>query len=170
MHRDTIVPHLERIDGLFDEINTQVLLGSSRVVDFRADLAGLFVVAVAAMYESCIKDSIVTYASQHGYRFEYFAANSFNRLNSRIRIGDLNKYAKNFDVSIHGAFNRNLQYRKEKFDKLIGRGLVSSYDQLLDWRHDFAHAGRRNTTLEEAIDTHRIARHVVFAFHDAFLR
>lgn len=167
MRRENLQPYFDRVELLATEIDEYVPQGVTKTIEFRADLAGLFVVAVAAMYESCVKESIVTYAAQHSARFESFAQRSFAKLNSRIRLSDLKRYARNLGDDLGDSFDDALRYRKNKFLRISGINIIEKYDQVLGWRHDFAHAGRRNTTLEEAIKTHRAARHVVFAFHDA---
>ncbi|MGD9658966.1 MAG: HEPN domain-containing protein, partial [Methylocystis sp.] len=80
----------------------------------------------------------------------------------------LNRYTKLFDIGINKKFKFNLSRRKASIDKRIGRNIESSYEQILSWRHDFAHAGLRNTTIEEALITHRLAKRVLYAFDEAF--
>lgn len=49
-----------------------------------------------------------------------------------------------------------------------GVNIETSYEQILDWRHDFAHARGRNTTIEEAVKTHTSGKRVLYLFDDAF--
>jgi hypothetical protein len=138
------------------------------VAQFRADLAGLLVVSMAASYESCVKETLVTFASSHHAVFGNFTSNNYQRLNSRIAIHDLHRYAGTFDDGVRNRFKILLDQRKRKIDARIGRNIESSYSQILSWRHDFAHAGIRNTTIEEAVSTHRLAKRVLYAFDEAF--
>jgi hypothetical protein len=61
-----------------------------------------------------------------------------------------------------------LDRRKKQIDQRLGKSIVESYSQILSWRHAFAHAGTRNTTIEEAIATHRLAKRVLYTFDRAF--
>lgn len=165
---DCIPPHLGRIDSLFTEINTHIPEGSRGVSVLRADIAGMYVVTIAAMYENCVKDVMVTYASRHHEKFEYFANKTYSKLSSRVRIKDLNTYCKSFSSEVHEKFKSELKSRKDRIRQYTGKNIETAFDQLLDWRHDFAHAGLRNTTIEEALATHKLARHVIFSFAGAF--
>jgi hypothetical protein len=167
MARSDIIPILSRVDGLAEEIETFVPL-DTRSIQFRADLAGLLVVAIAATYETCVKEILTNHASNHHVNFGQFAQNHFSKLNSRIDISDLHRYATTFDVRMNNLFKQKLNTRKQKINMLIGKDMTTSYTQLLNWRHEFAHAGTRNTTVEEAIKTHRLAKWVIYIFADTF--
>jgi hypothetical protein len=135
---------------------------------FRADLAGLLVVSMAASYENCVKETLVTYATNRHVAFGNFATNNFSRLNSRISLSDLYGYAKTFDSGVYDRFGLLLDRRKKLIDKRLGKSIVESYSQILNWRNSFAHAGTRNTTIEEAVATHRLAKRVLYTFDRAF--
>jgi hypothetical protein len=123
---------------------------------------------MASSYETCVKETLVNFASQHHASFGTFAQNQFRRLNSKISMQDLSTYARTFDDSINQSFKDLISKRKAKFMSRIGQDFTVAYGQILSWRHDFAHAGVRNTTVEEALKTHRLARWVLYSFDDAF--
>lgn len=167
MSRSDIAPILGRPETLALEINSFVPI-TPRTVQFRADLAGLLVVAMAASYEAAVKETLVSYASRHHSQFGTFAQNHFRKLNSRIGMSDLSSYARTFDNSVHRKFGELITSRKQQLISRIGKDFTKAYGQILSWRHDFAHAGIRNTTVEEALVTHRLAKRVLFTFDDAF--
>lgn len=140
----------------------------TKSIQFRADLAGLLVVTMVASYESCVKETLINFASQHHNKFGTFAQNHFRKLNSRIALSDLSNYASKFDDSIHQKFKDLIKIRKTKLITKIGKDFTTAYSQILSWRHDFAHAGVRNTTVEEALSTHCLAKRVLYSFDDAF--
>ncbi|GAB9224935.1 hypothetical protein BDS110ZK18_67210 [Bradyrhizobium diazoefficiens] len=168
MPRADLDLHFNRIEQLVAEMRQFVPTDVVGVAQFRADLAGLLVVSMAASYESCVKETLINYATNHHVAFGNFATNNFAKLNSRIAIKDLNKYARTFDDGVHSRFRQALAERKRRIDARIGKNIEASYEQILSWRHDFAHAGIRNTTIEEAVVTHRLAKRVLYAFDDAF--
>lgn len=167
MARSDIDQILVRVEELAREIE-KLVPSSPKNITFRADLAGLLVVAIVASYESCVKETLTNFASRHHEKFGMFAQNHFKRLNSRIALSDLTTYARTFDNSIHGRYGELLKQRKNRIDKKIGRDITAAYTQLLSWRHDFAHSGIRNTTVEEALSTHILAKRVLYTFDKAF--
>jgi hypothetical protein len=167
MARSDVGLPLQRVDKLVVEINKFVptTVGAT---ELRADLAGLLVVAIAASYEACVKETLINHASKHHAAFGRFAGNNYEKLNSRINMRDLYQYTDLFDPRINARFKLLLTKRAKKIDERIGKNIIKSYETILNWRHDFAHAWKRNTTIEEAIVTHNLAKRVIFSFNDAF--
>lgn len=160
--------HFLRVDTLVGEMNKFAPEGMRGAAEFRADLAGMLVVTIAAMYETCVKTTMISYASRFGREFESFTDRNFNKLSSKISYQDLRKYAVTFDERIRDKFDDVLDRRRKTAVRLCGRNPIKQLDQILNWRHDFAHAGLRQTTIGEAIETHRLARIVILSFHGAF--
>lgn len=133
--------------------------------DLRADLAGLLTVSLVSSYENAVKKILIYYADGHNDQFSFFVEKQFEKLNSRISLGDLKGYAKKFDEVLESKFENELARVKVR---LGGQPVEDWYDQLLQWRHAFAHAGQRTTTLEEVYKAHQFAKYVLFAFHKAF--
>lgn len=168
MSRADLYGHFKRIDQLVGEMQQFVPDGAPGVAEFRADLAGLLVVSIAAAYESCVKDTLVTFAGGHHAAFGNYTLKNYQKLNSRISISDLHRYAAIFDDAVGDRFKKILSRRKERIDSRIGKNIEASYSQILSWRHAFAHAGLRNTTIEEAVSTHILAKRVLYSFDEAF--
>lgn len=168
MPRSDLDVHFNRIEQLVAEMNQFVPQTMTGALGFRADLAGLLVVTIAASYETCVKETLVSYAGRHHTAFETFATNNYRKLNSRISINDLHSYTNTFDDNVCKRFKEILSDRRKRIDERIGKNIETAYKQVLSWRHDFAHAGVRNTTIEEAVVTHHLAKRVLYAFDDAF--
>lgn len=160
--------HFSRVDRLVHEMNQFVPAENRGVTEFRADLAGMLVVTIAAMYETCVKTTMVSYAARYGKEFEGFAERNFQKLSSKISYNDLKRYARTFDGQICNRFEKTLDRRRKLAVSLSGKNPIKQLDQILDWRHDFAHAGLRQTTISEAVKTHRLASIVILSFHNAF--
>lgn len=168
MPRSYLDTQFRRIEGLvaqFDHFAPPTAVTSTQ---FRADLAGLLVVSIAATYESCVKETLISYASNHHIEFGNFASNNYDRLNSKINLHDLYRYTSLFGDKINNRFSKLHEERKTRINKRIGKNIDASYKLILKWRHDFAHAGIRNTTIEEAMATHRLAKRVLYSFDEAF--
>jgi hypothetical protein len=113
-------------------------------------------------------DYLVSYASSKSPDFEQFVSNQFSKLNSKISEADLYGYTKVFGASIHTKFGVLLTSRKDRINNRIGKNICSHYKQILSWRHDYAHAGIKNTTISEAAEFHLYAKRVLFCFDEAF--
>jgi hypothetical protein len=161
--------HFNQIDQLTKEIEVLVPeSGGYQAVKFRADLAGLLVVAIAATYETCVKEIRYEYANGRHADFGGFAQRNYEKLNSRIAVEDLKRYCDLFGPQIKHRFNQRLGARRSKILKRVGQDIVTCYRQILTWRHDFAHALNRNATIKEVIKTHSFGRRVLYVFDDAF--
>jgi len=170
MTRSDLDVHFRKIDDLVFEINRHVPPGSGAydAIQFRSDLAGLLVVSMAATYETCVKQVLCEHASGHHANFGQFAQRNFEKLNSRIAVRDLEKYCKLFDPGIHRAFRSKLQSRRKKIFDRTGKNVEGCYEQILTWRHDFAHSRARNTTIEEAAATHKVGKRMLYIFDEVF--
>jgi hypothetical protein len=168
MPRTDIGTHLGKIDALVREVDELVPSGSYRTTQFRADLAGLLAVTIAATYETCVKETLIGHAGQHHRAFGEFASRHYKKINSRIREKDLVVYCKLFGDDIHNSFKISINKRKDRIKKFTGQNISDNYENLLNWRHEFAHSWSRITTMEEVYRTHRIGSHVILAFNEAF--
>ena len=168
MTRPDLDEHFERVEVMAREITRFVPEGTLGATDFRGDLAGLLVVSMAASYEACVKEILVNYASKIHPSFELFTNNQFGKLSSRVAVSDLFRYANLFDPNIKIKFKSIFNSRKTRIKERTGIDIEKSYELILSWRHDFAHAGVKNTTLEEAITIHQQAKRVLYCFDEAF--
>lgn len=170
MPRKDLDSHFQRIDDLAAEMSKFAPPGTVDADAFRADLAGLLVVTMAATYESCVKDILFNFASRNHKNFGQYVLIRYEKLNSKVAVGDLHNYAKMFSPSAADKFKKDIKKRRDYIYKRTGRDITDAYTQILQWRHAFAHSWTRNTTLEEAVDTHRLAKRVIFSFGKAFDR
>jgi hypothetical protein len=168
MARHDLDLQLAKIDRLIAEIENFIPEGTHGSTGFRADLAGLLVVAIASAYETCVKDVLISHASSKHGDFEYFITQNFAKLNSRIAKEDLFRYAKLFSSKIHDDFKFLLNKRSGAIERRTGMRITETYGQILSWRHDYAHAGIQNTTVSEAARFHRFAKRVLYCFDEAF--
>ena len=168
MNRPELQMCLDRINALASEMQSYVPASLKGVEEFRADLAGLLTVIIVASYESCVKETLIGFSLRHNQTFSEYVERRYDKLNSKIAINDLSKYCSDFSPAAKKLFTSNRNKRKERISKFLGQDIEKKYKQILDWRHDFAHKGSRNTTIEEVMQFHRYAKHVLFAFYDSF--
>ena len=169
MPRADLDLHFVKIDQLILDIDAEIPAGTHyRAVSLRADLAGLLAVTIAATYETCVKQVIQGYAQGRHADFGTFARNNYDKINSRIRVDDLRTYCKVFGTPIKNRFNANLSLRKSKLLKRARKNIETNYEQILDWRHDFAHQWNRVATINEVVEAHRAAKRVIYVFDESF--
>jgi RiboL-PSP-HEPN len=165
MLRSDLDLEFARIDELVRDMNTNVPSSTAyQNIKFRADLAGLLVVAIAATYENCVKEILYSWAATHNAAFEKYARRRYAKINSRISISDLKSYCELYDPSLKQGFKSKLTKKKDAILNRTGISIEIMYEQLLEWRHEFAHTGTRNTTLEEAVQAHLYAKRVLYVF------
>lgn len=160
--------NFSRIDLLASRIDSFAPIVDLSAISFRADLAGLLTVFIAAHYENCVKETMISYAAGHSKEFEGFVERQFEKLNSKICVNDLHRYAKILNPKLADQFSLTLKRRRKLISALCGRNVEKQLQQLLNWRHEFAHAGNHVTTVEEALLTHRLARVPIVTFEQVF--
>lgn len=168
MNRQPLREALNRIEDLAKEIDSNVPSNKPSLSDFRSDLAGLLNVTVCATYENCVKLIIHDYSGRQSPKFLTYTQNQYDKINSRIDLGDLHKYAKTFSPDIHRIFKSKLSSVKDYYLERTSSDIIDAYSQLLKWRHDFAHTGQRVTTVEEVLRHHKLGKRVILTFSDAF--
>lgn len=170
MARSDLDSHLSRVDRLVEDIERFIPEGTPGATGLRGELAGLLVVAMAAAYESCVKETLIAHASSKHGDFEYFITQHYAKLNSKVSKDDLVRYAKLFSVQVLDNFKVSLKKRSESIEGRTGMSITEKYAQILSWRHDYAHAGIQNTTVSEAARFHRFAKRVLYCFDEAFCK
>lgn len=83
-------------------------------------------------------------------------------------LSNLVEYCELFDPNISIRFKSDLKKKKRLIRDRVGKDIVDSYEQILKWRNAFAHTWARNTTIEEAAETHRVGKRVLYVFDCAF--
>lgn len=168
MNRQELNEILGRVGSLAKEVDTYAPESEASASGFRSDAAGLLVVLTCATYETCVKQTIYNHANRFSPHFKIYAENNYEKINSRIDIGDLNRYSKTFNPKIGEDFKSRFKKIRQLYLKKAKKDVEIHYVQLLKWRHSFAHTGARVTTVEEVLEHHRLAKRVIYAFSDSF--
>lgn len=164
MRNSCIREHFLKIDSLVNELNTIAPEGERKFRSIRNDLAGLLVVSLASTYENCVKTILIAYADLFHDKFSHQVEKKYSYLNSKIKSSSLTEYLSHFDGNV-SFFNKRLSHVSEKMKTEIDK----SYDQILTWRHSFAHANKSMTSINAAYKAHRYGKYVLYAFEDALL-
>jgi BMFP domain-containing protein YqiC len=166
--RDDLIGFTKEIYKIADHSERFVPVSMRGVAEFRAELGGLMTVLIASSYENIVKQVLVDYAARHNVTFGRFTESAFDRIDSRIKISDLHKYCKHGGPDVSKAFKLALSRRRKLYQTISRVEFDKSYELILKWRHAYAHAGKKNTSLEEAIKKHKEGFPVLLAFAEAF--
>lgn len=153
-----------RIDALFQELNLLAPESDMKKRKIRNEFSGLMVVSLAATYENCVKTILINYADFYHDKFSHQVERKYNYLNSRIKYETLKEYLSHFDGDVH-YFEAKTRAISSKLRNEINK----TYDQILNWRHSYAHAHNNATSLNDAYKAHRYAKYVLYTFEDALL-
>lgn len=127
MPRFDLDSQLERVDELIAETKKFVPAGDIGASKFRADLAGLLVVSIAATYESCVKDVLVSYAHRQHVVFGNYTTARYAKLNSKVSLRDLHSYANTFDPAVGRKFKDVLSKKKNAIRGRAGKDIEKAY-------------------------------------------
>ena len=83
-------------------------------------------------------------------------------------MNDLHRYANLFGDAAGERFKDKLHTKRDKISGRTGINIEKRYQQILDWRHDYAHGGVKNTTISEALEFHQYGMRVLYCFNEAF--
>jgi len=71
----------------------------------------------------------------------WIAETSFRRLNGRIKVQNIKEYVKQFGLKYDEKFRKKLAQKGDSYLRTHGKSIQTEYDNLVLWRHQFAHAG-----------------------------
>lgn len=150
-HADDIVNHLNTV---VPALNDPLL---------EAKYVGFVAIAAITVYELAIRDVFVEFSSKKHKVFGTFTEAYFGRINGRIRMGEIRDNIKRFGDKYLKRFNRKMDATSNKYLKVNKRDLVTSYSNLITWRHDFAHQGtiKTNATYSEVIQAYEDGKEVI---------
>lgn len=142
-------------------IGSMIKLMSTLDQDTQSKFTGFFSVSAITVYELAIKEIIIDYAEHCHCDYGYFMGNHLSRLNGRIRIEDLKKGVKNLGDRYENRFKNRLEKEKRNIYGKYEKDLCNSYNNLIQCRHSYVHAGNINLTFRECIDDYMIGKHVI---------
>jgi|GEM_PF-2110705 len=175
--KDVVDENFRHIRNLARDIDARFDGSSSSEQRLRNELAGMFAVTVAATYEGIIKETLISYASMFHSKYRDHIEKDFKNMNARISIGDLRGYSNRFGLSEwtgrgvkknSTTFHRILNEKRVIVERRFRVDLITSYENLFDWRNSYAHERNTPATFKDVYESHRVAQYVVRSFVQAF--
>jgi hypothetical protein len=93
-----------------------------------------------------------------------FTRNYFDRINGRVKYRILHEeYVACFGEKYVRRFKTNVQNREKKIFADKRKSILTSYDNIITWRNQFAHEGQlpMHATYAEAVETHELGKEVI---------
>jgi hypothetical protein len=124
---------IEHLDPVLTSINDPFI--ESRYTGFLA-------VSSVTVLELAIKDIFQEFADSVNPILGCFCAKYFERINGRIGLESIRKdYLTKFGADFLAQFKARLEEIEAQHLRGSGESVKSSYDNLIVWRHQFAHQG-----------------------------
>ncbi len=132
---DDLITHLDSVVG-----NIQDPFIQSRYIGFVA-------VSATTVYELAIREIFVEFANKKHKVFGEYAGSHFKKLNGRIKTRDLRRtHVPRFGQKYVRRYERHVQNAEAQNLRANGVSILSSYNNLIEWRNQFAHQGAIPTT------------------------
>jgi hypothetical protein len=148
---DDLINHL---DGIIGNVSDPFI--SSRYVGFVA-------VAGTTVYELAIKEIFLKFSEKKHKVFGNFANSFFERLNGRIKTSELRNYLSRFGDRYVERYKKLEKKMENDFLRKQGKSVLSSYNNIIEWRNQFAHQGQIPTTpsYHEVTSAYRIGKEII---------
>lgn len=136
---DDIITHLDAVVGGIADPFIQ-----SRYVGFVA-------ISSATVYELAIKDIFCDFGQRTHKVLGTFVSSYFDRINGRIKTDSLKKdYIPRFGDKYLKRFKRKLKETENENLRNQGVSVSSDYNNVIEWRNQFAHEGKVPNTVTYA--------------------
>ena len=151
-HADEVIKHLSTILPL---VNDPIL---------KAKYVGFVSIAAVTVYELAIKSIFLEFSKKENKVLNCFTEKYFEKINGRIKINAIqDDYLTKFGDTYLILFKKEVELAKNNFLRAHRRDFLAAYQNLIGWRHQFAHQGAINTTatFEEVAQAYEDGKSVI---------
>ena len=139
----------------------------------RQQYVGYVSVSAVTAYELAFKDIIFKFSEKKHRALGELTRSMFEKVNGQIKLSDIKKrHIIRFGEKYTQRFNSILLERESNSLKERSISIVSSYGNIITWRHDFAHTGKApsTTTYEEVKRAYQVGKEVFSCLEAAMVR
>jgi hypothetical protein len=125
---------------------------------------GFVAVTAVTVYELAVKEILCSFAESKHAVLGNFTRSYFERINGRIRYKVLHgDYVSSFGDKYVRRFKKNVELRERQVLVSKRKSILTSYDNIITWRHEFAHQGQvpKNATYAEAVDAYEVGKEII---------
>jgi RiboL-PSP-HEPN len=126
--------------------------------------SGFVAVTAVTVYELAVKEILCTFGESKHAVLGNFTRKYFDRINGRIKYRVLHEeYVLSFGDKYVRRFKKNVAKREKEILIANRKSILTSYDNIITWRHLFAHEGQipTNATYAEAVDAYETGKEVI---------
>jgi len=130
-------------------------------------------VSAVTAYELAFKDIIFNFSDKKHRALGQITRSIFDRVNGQIKISDIKgRHICRFGDKYVDRFTDFLSERDSDFLRLHSISIISSYGNIITWRHNFAHTGKAptTTTYEEVKRAYQAGKEVFRCLELAMVR
>ena len=160
--------HFRLADELILHLNSVILTIADPFIESR--YVGFVSVVGTTVYELAIKEIFLEFSEKKHKVFGTFAGKYFERLNGRIKTKEIrDNYLKRFGDQYATEFSLLLDQVEEHYLKSQGVSILSSYNNVIGWRNQFAHEGKLPSTASyhEVTRAYDIGKEVIYCLNEA---
>lgn len=150
------------MDGFVPTIKDSIL--QSRYV-------GLLAISGVTAYELAIKDIMYDFSDKKHAALGAAARSKFDRINGRIKLESLRKeHIKFFGEKYKKRFEKKLDETKNAYLRAHRADIISSYSNLILWRHEFAHESSIPATYDEVKEAYMHGKQIIQCVKEIMVR
>jgi hypothetical protein len=165
------MPYTDRFkatDDLITHLRTVVSTISDE--ELKSRYAGFLAASAVTVYELAIKDIFITFAENENLAFGMFVTKYFNRINGKINIDDIEKYAKLFGENYQGEFKKKLLEKNTLFMHEHHNNIQALYGNLVMCRHKYIHENTTTITFNEVLEDYEIGKEIIKILYETMQR
>ena len=167
----TYTKHFQLADDVITHLNSIVPTITDPFLTSR--YIGFVSIAAVTVYELAIKDIFIEFGTKKHKVLGNFTYAYFDRINGRIKTKIIkDEYIKKFGAKYVNKYKININ--KIENDNLRDHGIsvLSSYNNVVEWRNQFAHEGNFLTTVtyNEIVDSYEAGKKVIDCLADTMRR
>lgn len=145
----TYLTHFQLADDVITHLDSVV--GSIADPFIQSRYIGFVAIASATVYELAIKDIFCGFSEKKHKVLGSFVNSYFERINGRIKTRIIKQdYIPRFGDKYLKKFKRNIDKKEKEYLRNQGVSILSSYNNVIEWRNQFAHEGQIPSTVTYA--------------------
>lgn len=141
--------HFQLTDDIITHLDTVISGISDPFIQSR--YVGFVAISSATVYELAIKDIFCDFGQTKHKVLGAFVTTYFDRINGRIKTSALKKdYISRFGEKYLKRFKRKLDEKEKEYLRNYSVSILNSYNNVIEWRNQFAHEGKIPSTVTYA--------------------
>ena len=163
--------HFKLADDLISHLNS--IMGCVTDPFISSRYVGFVAVVSTTVFELAIKDIFIEFSDKKHKVLGTFTRKYFERLNGRIKYKELKEtHMVRYGSKYVNKYAKLIQDADKRYVKAHGIGILSSYNNIIEWRHQFAHEGKIPTTAtyDEVIRAFEAGKEVIHCLDKAMCR